>query len=83
MSEHDATGARVKHNNLVEMFLKGTEVDQYIVENLYGRERYVAQNDPSFSVGEVTMIEGLNLDETFTHQIQNLHRKSLLSQKQT
>lgn len=49
------------------MFLKGTEVDDYIVKNLYGRERFFDKNDPSISMGELTMLEGLNLDETFTH----------------
>ena len=29
------------------------------------------------SIGEMTMLDGLNLDETFTHQMQLLHRKSL------
>ena len=60
------------------MFLKGTEVDDYIINNLYGKERYIRKDDPSMTMGEITMIEGLNLDETFTHQIQAIHRTSLL-----
>ena len=63
------------------MFLKGTEVDDYIVKNLYGRERFVNRDDPSMTMGEMTMLEGLNLDETFTHQMHELHRKSLLDDR--
>ena len=51
------------------MFLRGTEVDAYIVNNLYGKERYIQNDDPSMTIGEITMLEGLNIDETFTHQI--------------
>lgn len=63
------------------MFLKGTEVDQYIVKHLYGRERFVDAQDPSLTIGEATMLEGLNLDETFTHQMQLLHKKSFYDVK--
>lgn len=59
------------------MFLKGTEVDEYIIKNLYGRERFVDARDPNHTVGEATILDGLNLDETFTHQMQLLHTKSI------
>ena len=29
-SEHDFTGSKVKRNNLIQIFLRGTEVDKYI-----------------------------------------------------
>lgn len=57
----------MKHTNLVDIFLKGTEVDEYIINNMYGRARYRDRDDPSRSMGEMTMLEGLNMDETFTH----------------
>ena len=78
-SELDATQANVKRNNLVTIFLKGTEVDTYIINNMYGRGRYYNGQDASMSMGEMTMIDGLNMDETFTHQMQAMHRKSLIS----
>ena len=36
-SEHDYTESKVKRDNLIQVFLKGTEVDKYIAENLYGK----------------------------------------------
>ena len=35
-SEFDALETDVKRNNLVEMFLRGTEVDEYISKRMYG-----------------------------------------------
>lgn len=67
VSEHDAMVSNVKRNNLVQMFLRGTEIDDYIVNNLWGKERYVNNEDPDMTMGEVTMLDGLNIDETFTH----------------
>ena len=58
--------------------MRGTEVDDYIVRNLYGKERYIKNDDPSMTMGEISMLEGLNVDETFTHQMQMIHKKSLL-----
>jgi hypothetical protein len=29
-SEHDFMGSKVKRNNLIQIFLRGTEVDKYI-----------------------------------------------------
>lgn len=45
------------------MFLRGTEVDNYIANNLYGRGRKMDEND---NIGEMTLLENLNPDETFT-----------------
>ena len=36
-SDVDATERHVKRNNLVDFFLKGTDVDDYIVQHMYGR----------------------------------------------
>ena len=47
------------------MFLRGTEVDDYIATNLYGRGRTNKDNDNN-SIGEMTLLENLNPDETFT-----------------
>ena len=63
MSDTEATTKNFKRNNLVEMFLRGTEVDDYIANNLYGRGRKLDDND---NIGEMTLLENLNPDETFT-----------------
>ena len=67
VSEHDAMAHNVKRSNLVQLFIRGTEIDDYIVNNLWGKERYVNNEDPDMTMGEVTMLDGLNMDETFTH----------------
>ena len=35
-SEHDYVGSKVKRDNLIQVFLRGTEVDKYIATHLYG-----------------------------------------------
>jgi len=75
-SELDAKEQEVKRNNLIDLFLRGTEVDKYIVNNLYGKDKYTNVNNPNQTLGEQSVLEGLNLDETFTHQMQLLHKKS-------
>lgn len=75
-SEVDATEKQVKRSNLIDMFLRGSAVDRYIVENLYGKERYLSATNPDQTVGETSMLEALNVDETFAHQMQLLHKRS-------
>ena len=36
-SEADVTSKSVKRDNLIQLFLKGTEVDRYVSTHLYGR----------------------------------------------
>jgi hypothetical protein len=67
MSDTEATTKNFKRKNLVEMFLRGTEVDEYIANNLYGRGlKRPKDNNESSSMGEMTLLENLNPDETFT-----------------
>lgn len=63
-SEADAFIENVKHDNLITMFLKGTEVDDYLAMNLFGKERL--HDDMNRSFGDNTLLDRLNLDETFT-----------------
>jgi len=51
-SELDARGKEVKRNNLISLFLRGTEVDNYINNNLYGRDKYIHENNPNQTLGE-------------------------------
>ena len=51
------------------MFLRGTEVDDYIINNLYGRGQKYKMDAFDESIGEMTLLDNLNPDETFTHQI--------------
>lgn len=79
-SEHDAMQENIKRTNLVQMFLKGTEVDEYIIKNLYGKERLFSRDDPNVTIGEMTTtLDGIQIDDSFTHHIQAIHKKSLLS----
>jgi hypothetical protein len=65
MSDTDLMTKESKRNGLIDMFLKGTEVDNYIINNMYGRKKYKDNNDESF--GEMTLLDNLNPDETFTN----------------
>lgn len=72
-SEIDATEKHVKRDNLVKIFLKGTEVDDYIVNHMYGRLKI--HGDDNQSINENTLLgDYFKLDETFTHQIRLLHQ---------
>ena len=51
-SELDAKEQEVKRNNLIDLFLRGTEVDKYIVNNLYGKDKYTNVNNPNQTLGE-------------------------------
>ena len=62
-SDVDALKKKVKRNNLVEFFLRGTEVDNYLAANFYGKQRFKNIHDES--IGEQTIIENLDLNETF------------------
>ena len=70
-SEHDWTERAVKRKNLKFLFLQGTDIDNYIVNNLYGRAK-MKNESLDLTLNENTIIEGFNLDETFGHQMQNL-----------
>jgi hypothetical protein len=39
-SEHNYVESKVKRTNLIQLFLRGTEVDKYIVQNLYGKQKF-------------------------------------------
>ena len=39
-SEHDFIGSKVKRDNLIQVFLRGTEVDKYIATHLYGQQKF-------------------------------------------
>lgn len=39
MSDTDLVTKGSKRNNLIQLFLKGTEVDNYIINNMYGRNQ--------------------------------------------
>ena len=73
-SEHDFVGSKVKRDNLIQIFLRGTEVDKYIATHLYGQQKF--KNFQNDTVGENTMLDDLDLDETFTHQMKALHQES-------
>jgi len=75
-SELDAKEKDVKRNNMVQLYLRGTEVDNYIINNLYGKDKFVNPNNPNNTLDEQGLLEGLNLDETFTRQMQQIHRKT-------
>ena len=66
MSDTETTTKNFKRKNLVEMFLRGTEVDEYIANNMYGRGRITNKNTEDSSIGEMTLLENLNPNETFT-----------------
>ena len=66
MSDTEATTKNFKRKNLVDMFLRGTEVDEYIANNKYGRGRITNKNTEDSSIGEMTLLENLNPNETFT-----------------
>ena len=51
-SELDAKEQEVKRNNLIDLFLRGTEVDKYIINNLYGKDKYTNVNNPNQTIGE-------------------------------
>jgi hypothetical protein len=55
-----------KRNNLIDLFLKGTEIDDYIINNMFGRKKFMDLNNDE-SIGEMTLLDNLNTDETFTH----------------
>jgi hypothetical protein len=55
----------VKRNNLIEFFLRGNEIDNYLAANYFGKQKFKNMNDET--IGESTVMENLNLDETFTH----------------
>ena len=71
MSDTDLMTKDFKRNNLINMFLKGTEVDKYIINNMYGRKNMkdtsVTNDDTFGDIGEMTMLENFNPDETFTN----------------
>ena len=73
MSDTETTTKNFKRNNLVSMFLRGTEVDDYIINNLYGRGQKYKMDAFDESIGEMTLLDNLNPDETFTHQIRQIH----------
>jgi hypothetical protein len=66
MSDTEATTKNFKRKNLVDMFSRGTEVDEYIANNMYGRGRITNKNTEDSSIGEMTLLENLNPNETFT-----------------
>ena len=70
-SEVDWTEKGVKRFNLKYFFLHGTEIDLYIINNLYGRAK-IRNETLDCTLNENTIIEGFNLDETFGHQMDNL-----------
>lgn len=51
-SELDARVKDVKRNNLINLFLRGTEVDNYINNNLYGKDKYIDLNNQNQTLGE-------------------------------
>ena len=55
---------------------KITEVDDYIINNLYGRGQKYKMDAFDESIGEMTLLDNLNPDETFTHQIRQIHEQS-------
>jgi hypothetical protein len=66
MSDTEATTKNFKRKNLVDMFSRGTELDEYIANNMYGRGRITNKNTEDSSIGEMTLLENLNPNETFT-----------------
>jgi len=80
-SEIDATEVNVKRDNLIQIFLKGTEVDKYIASHLYGKETRMKQIENGESMGEMTLLDNFQLDNTFTHKIRLLHEMQLNQSK--
>lgn len=76
MSDTETITKNFKRNNLVDMFLRGTEVDEYIINNLYGRGQKLKFDQFDNSIGEMTLLDNLNPDETFTDQIKQIHEQS-------
>lgn len=64
-SDIDAVNKKVKRNNLIEFFLRGNEIDNYLAAHYFGKQKFKNMNEET--IGESTVIENLNLDETFTH----------------
>lgn len=54
-SEVDATEQNVKRNNLKYFFLEGTDIDKYIINNLYGRAK-IRNETLDITLGENTII---------------------------
>ena len=76
MSDTETITKNFKRNNLVDMFLRGTEVDEYIINNMYGRGQKLKFDQFDNSIGEMTLLENFNPDETFTDQIKQIHEQS-------
>jgi len=73
-SEHDHVEKQVKRSNLIEIFLRGTEVDDYIINHMYGREKFKGQDgDMNETILENTILDDFDVNETFTHQMKLLH----------
>ena len=64
---------------MIDLFLRGTEVDEYVATNLFGKKRLV--NDLDETVGENTLLDGLNVDDTFPAQMRLLQSYSLAEKK--
>ena len=61
---------------MIEIFLRGTEVDDYIINHMYGREKIKKRiGDVNETVQENTMLDEFDINETFTHQIRLLHQQ--------
>ena len=59
--------------------MRGTEIDNYLAANFYGKQRFKNIHDET--IGEQTIIENLDLNETFTHQVRLMQRNSMKGQK--
>lgn len=83
MSDTETTTKNFKRNNLVNMFLRGTQVDEYIINNMYGRRSKIKFDKYEQSMGEMTLLDNLDPDETFTEQIKHIYDQSFAFNQNT
>ena len=64
---------------MIDLFLRGTEVDDYVATNMFGKRKLV--NELNETVGENTLLDGLGVDDTFPTQMRLLHSYSFVEKK--
>ena len=58
-SDQGAIENQVKRTNLLELFLRGTDMDNYLASHMYGRKTYVKRkaDGRQIATGEATLLE--------------------------